>query len=137
MTEQKELDFLSSLEVGDEVAFGKQVYRGTELEPHFQFTTVAKITPSGLIKTKCGKTFNPDGRIRGEKYCALVSPEVARAAQQEYKQEQQAKKDEARKELHQLVDQIENLYYLERYVRTIKSELQNLKVVRSSDGRIY
>jgi chromosome segregation ATPase len=119
-------DFIASLEVDAEIAFGRFFYLGDRTEPRFQFSKVFKITPSGQIKTTCGKVFNPNGTMRGSSSDGekLVNPELARDLILKHKQEQQAKTESIRKELHDLVDKIEHLSDLEYYIRRIKSDMR-------------
>lgn len=120
--ETKLQDFISSLEVGSQVAFGRRP-RWNE-EPHYFFSTVVKITPSGQIKTKNGQVFNSDGSSRGRRNEEfLEDPVVAQNTVRQYRERQQAEAEEVRKELHQLIDQIKSLNLLKYCVRVIKSEL--------------
>jgi|GEM_PF-3740499 len=122
--------FIASLEVGSEIAFGRYYYRGTKEEPSFKFSKVAKITPSGQIKTTCGNVFNRDGTMRGSSSNGetLVNPELARDLILKHEEEQQAKTELVRKELHNLVDKVDRLYLLEHYIRSIQSDLRKIGI---------
>jgi hypothetical protein len=118
--------FIASLKVDSEIAFGRYYYRGTKAEPSFKFSKVARITPSGQIKTTCGKVFNPDGTMRGSSSDreTLVNPELAKDLILKHKEEQKAQTELVRQELHEWVDKVDRLPLLEYYIRCIQSDLR-------------
>jgi len=55
-------EWLDSLKEGDKVAVDVGSYRST----FYKISNVVKITPTRMIKTSCGRTYNNDGRERGK-----------------------------------------------------------------------
>lgn len=70
-------DWLKSLKVGDEVAFGQCSHD----HPRYQFSKIAKISPSGLVLSlESGEKFNVNGNERTPSFCKahLRQPDEAR-----------------------------------------------------------
>ena len=56
-------EWVKALKVEDKVVINVGRYG----HKNYKMTTIVKVTPTGIIKTKCGRTYNNDGWERGKR----------------------------------------------------------------------
>lgn len=73
--EQKQREWVKTLEVGDEVAIETGTYSS-----HWSIYKVVKITPTGRLNLSNGWVANPDGTLRGDTFNKIyeVTDEIRR-----------------------------------------------------------
>jgi hypothetical protein len=77
-----------------------------------------------LHKVSGGYIFKDAPAELNIKYRTMTEAKEAYAV---WKEEQQPLRNRVRKELHQLIDRVNNVHCLEYYVRAVKSDLQKLE----------
>ncbi len=82
---QETQEWLQSLKVGDEVAYGSNY-----IYPEYQFSKIKRITPTRkIIELECGYSFSKNGEEQGgrKRPRHLIQPETAKELLADYRRE--------------------------------------------------